>query len=169
MMNNVDEPIFDAEFDDDPAGTPHNPDLADQIRDLLGQQPYCILCTQGQGQPYGSLIAFAFTEDLKQLYFTTSRATRKYRLLSECQRIALVVDSRCQHQANFMQVEAVTITAKATHIESGSEFEEGIHLLKQRHSYITEFLEATSTELFRADVVRYFHVTRFQEVSQWIP
>jgi len=168
-MNNIDEPIFEAEFNPDKIRSDANPDLAAQIRQLISGQSFGILCTQGQRQPYGSLIAYAFTEDLKHFFFKTQIATRKFKLLSECQRVALVVDSRCQHREDLTSVAAATITGKAIHIETGEEYQKGVNLLRNRHPYIAHFLEAESTALFRIDVVRYFHVGRFQEVSQWIP
>ena len=168
-MNMIDEPLFDAEFDQRDIKSYQDPDIADQIRRLVSQQPFCILCTQGQNQPYGSLIAYAFTDDLRHFFFITQTATRKFRLLNECQRVALVIDSRCLHQDDMTQVDAVTITGKAIHIPSGSDYDKGVRMLKNRHPYLATFMEAASTALFRIDVVRYFHVTRFQEVSQWIP
>ncbi|MDO8834221.1 MAG: pyridoxamine 5'-phosphate oxidase family protein, partial [Vicinamibacterales bacterium] len=59
-------------------------DLGRTIRRLLDGQRYGVLCTQGQGQPYGSLVAYATTPDLDSAVFATQKATRKYRLLSEC-------------------------------------------------------------------------------------
>ena len=165
----LDEPIFDTEFDQKQIKISQNPNLADQIRRLVNQQSFCILCTQGESQPYGSLIAYTFSDDLKHFFFTTPKATRKFKLLSECQRVALVIDSRCQHLDDMTQVDAVTITGKAVQIQAGTDYEKGIDMLKNRHPYLADFLESTSTALFRIDVVRYFHVTRFQEVSQWIP
>jgi len=35
-----------------------------RITRLIESQPFAVLCTQGQGQPYGSLVAYAVTEDL---------------------------------------------------------------------------------------------------------
>lgn len=168
-MYNIDEPIFEAEFDGKNIESSENSDLADEIKKLVSGQSFCILCTQGQNQPYGSLIAYAFTDDLKHYFFTTPRATRKFKLLNECQHVALVIDSRCQHQDDMTQVSAVTITGRATQIQAEEDFQKGIDLLKKRHSYLEKFLNSESTALFRIDVVRYFHVTRFQEVSQWIP
>ncbi|UCE05036.1 MAG: pyridoxamine 5'-phosphate oxidase family protein [bacterium] len=165
----LDEPIFDFEFDQTAIKVSQNHNLVDQIRQLVDQQSFCILCTQGGSQPYGSLIAYAFTDDLKHFFFTTPKVTRKFKLLSECQRVALVIDSRCQHLDDMTQVDAVTITGKATQIQTGVDYEQGISLLKSRHPYLANFLKSASTALFRIDVVRYFHVTRFQEVSQWIP
>ena len=52
------------------------------IRRLIDNQPYAVLCTQGQGQPYGSLVAYSMTSDLAWAVFATTKATRKFRLLS---------------------------------------------------------------------------------------
>ena len=135
----------------------------------MSQQSFCILSTQGQEQPYGSLIAYAYTNDLKQYFFSTQLATRKYKLLQGCEHVALVIDNRCQHLDNMMQVEAITITGNAKHIKSGPDYETGLNLLRNRHPYLNDFLGSASTALFQIDVVRYFHVTRFQMVSQSVP
>jgi uncharacterized protein YhbP (UPF0306 family) len=168
-MNHLDEPLFDAEIDQKEIKSSRDPDLAARIRKLISRQSFGILCTQGRNQPYGSLIAYAFTEDLKHFFFTTPVATRKFKLLSACRRVALVIDSRCQHTDDMTRVDAVTLTGKATQIPSGADYTRGVGLLKSRHPYMAHFLDAASTALFRIDVVRFLHVTRFQEVSQWIP
>jgi nitroimidazol reductase NimA-like FMN-containing flavoprotein (pyridoxamine 5'-phosphate oxidase superfamily) len=169
QMNTIDEPLFDPEFNKAETKDKQNSDLAGHIRRLVNEQAFCVLCTQGQKQPYGSLIACAFTEDLKHFFFKTQIATRKYKLLKECQHVSLVIDSRCQHQEDMTEVEAVTITGKAERLQKGADYELGIRLLRSRHAYLSTFLDSASTALFRINVVRYFHVTRFQEVSQWIP
>jgi len=168
-MNSFDEPIFDLEFEPNKLPASQNSDLRDRIRRLVSQQSFCVLCTQGENQPYGSLIAFAFTDNLKHCFFTTPIATRKYKLLSECPQVALVIDSRCQHPDDLSQIAAVTITGKASRLPSGADFDQGIALLKNRHLYLTNFLESAAMALFRIEAAHYFYVTRFQEVAQWIP
>jgi nitroimidazol reductase NimA-like FMN-containing flavoprotein (pyridoxamine 5'-phosphate oxidase superfamily) len=146
-----------------------DPAIRERIRALLEQQPFAVLCTQGEGQPYGSVIAFAFSEDLRSVAFCTPVATRKYRLLSECKNVALVVDSRCQHLDNMMEVAALTATGHAVQLEGGPEYERWAARLVARHPQLRAFVAAPSSALFRLDIVRYLHVTRFQEVHQWIP
>ena len=90
-------------------------------------------------------------------------------LLQECPQVALVIDSRCQHRDDMTRIEALTITGKAIQIQPGTAREHGAAMLKERHPYLTDFLDSSSTALFRIDVVRCIYVTRFQEVSQWIP
>ena len=57
------------------------PELPERIRDLVEGEPFAVLATQGDAQPYGSVIALAVSADLTQAAFCTSRATRKYSLL----------------------------------------------------------------------------------------
>ena len=128
-----------------------------------------LLCVQGGGQPYGALVAFAFSEDLCTAVFTTQRATRKYRLLSACSRVAVVIDDRPGKIGALMETEAVTATGNATLLTPGPELERQAELLIARHRYLEPFVLSPSCAVFRVDVTRYFHVVRFQEVSQWIP
>jgi len=143
--------------------------LPERIRQLVDSEHYGVLCTQGDGQPYGSLIAFAFSDDLKKAVFATPTTTRKYRLLSQSPNVALVVDSRTRSPEEMHQIEAITVTGQAVELESGQEFDKWAKLLVDQHRQLKPFVEADTTALFRIDVVRYFHVTRFQEVRQWIP
>ena len=93
-----------------------------RIRRLVQSQPFAVLCTQGQGQPYGSLVAYAMTDDLAHAVFATPKATRKFRLLSECDHVALVIDNRPDFPNQLMAVEAVTATGRAAMVEEGDEF-----------------------------------------------
>jgi nitroimidazol reductase NimA-like FMN-containing flavoprotein (pyridoxamine 5'-phosphate oxidase superfamily) len=145
------------------------PQLVTRIRSLVTEQLYGVLCTQGQGQPYGSLIAFAFSDDLSRAVFSTPIATRKYHLLTECDRVSLVVDNRPQFPHDMMKVEALTATGRATEIPRGPDFQEHERLLVGRHSQLESFVRAASCALFRIDIFRFFHVGRFQEVGQWAP
>ncbi|MFZ5828663.1 MAG: pyridoxamine 5'-phosphate oxidase family protein [Planctomycetota bacterium] len=143
--------------------------LASQIGYLVREQPYGILCTQSQSQPYGSLVALAATDDLTTFVFATPITTRKYRFLSECDHVAVVIDSRSSDSNDLMQVQSVTATGRAHVVPSGLDFEHWAGLLLERHPHLTAFVRAESTALVRIEVVRYFHVCRFQEVRQWIP
>ena len=90
-------------------------------------------------------------------------------MLCECESVALVVDSRSQFPENMMKVEAITATGRALQLDPGSEFDRWADLLARRHPQLRAFVYAPSSALFRVDVVRYLHVSRFQEVRQWIP
>jgi uncharacterized protein YhbP (UPF0306 family) len=165
-MNNSDEPLFD---DNGIKDNPGSPAVRERIRQLADKQPYAVLCVQGEGQPYGALVAFVFSEDLRYAVFVTPIATRKYRLLSECDHVALVIDDRPNKADELMEIEAVTVTGRSQLIERGGEFDQWAGLLISRHPYLESFVRAPSCALFRVDVLRFLHVARFQEVNQWIP
>lgn len=166
----IDEPVLGPEFHQPfPGPREGEAKLVDAIRDLVDNQPFAVLCTQGEGQPYGSVVAFAASQDLHRFVFATPVATRKYRLLSDCDRVALVIDNRGQFPEDMMKVEAITITGQARQVPPGPELERWGGLLVARHPYLRSFVKAPSTALFRVDVVRVLHVTRFQEVRQWLP
>ncbi len=148
---------------------PDDSDLPEQIGRLVRERPYGVLCTQARSQPYGSLVALGSTDDLTAFVFATPTATRKYRLLSECDHVALVIDSRSGAPGELMDVEAVTVTGRARQVPRGPEFDRCAGLLRGRHPHLASFVHAESSALFRIDVIRYFYVCRFQEVRQWVP
>ena len=142
----------------------------EKIKKLVREQFFFILCTQGEGQPYGSLIAYAFKDDLKKLFFATSKNTRKYKLLSKCPKVAIVIDSRCKNQDEFIKIDVLTATGNTIKIEKNEkDFKKDISLLKNRHPYLNKFLESNNTVLFCLDVEKYIYVTHFQEVFEWKP
>jgi len=168
-MNNPDEPLINnSDMSESPLATAA-PAVRESIQQLVDKQPYAVLCVQGNGQPYGALVAYAFSDDLRHAVFVTPVATRKYRLLSECDHVALVIDNRSNKADNLMEIEAVTVTGRSQMIERGREFDRLSGLLVTRHPYLKSFVKAATCALFRVDVVRFLHVARFQEVSQWVP
>ena len=164
-----DEPLFPDDEPQLPVSSDPGSQLAKSIRRLVTEQLYGVLCTQGQGQPYGSMIAFAFAADLSAVVFATPTATRKYRLLKGNRNVALVVDNRPSFPENMMKVEAITVTGLASEIQRGPEFKKCSRLLVARHPQLESFVNASSCGLFVVEVLRFFHVSRFQEVAQWIP
>jgi len=148
----------------------NNEEKIKKIIKLVSEQFFFILCTQGEGQPYGSLIAYAFQDDLKKFFFATSKNTRKYKLLSKCPKVAVVIDGRCKNQDEFMKIDVLTATGNAMQLaKTEKDFKKDISLLKNRHPYLNKFLESNNTVLFCLDVENYIYVTHFQEVFEWKP
>ena len=167
-MKNPGDPTSEQDDIMNSPGTTVDPAVQERVRHLAESQPYAVLCTQGDGQPYGSLVAFAFSQDLRHAVFVTPIATRKYRLLSECEHVALVIDNRPNNPDQLMEIEAVTGTGRSQMIERGDEFDQWAGLLVTRHPYLEAFVNASSCALFRIDIERFLHVGRFQEVNRLI-
>jgi nitroimidazol reductase NimA-like FMN-containing flavoprotein (pyridoxamine 5'-phosphate oxidase superfamily) len=167
----TDEPLLESAAPGKPSGSDSAEEHAsrDQVARLVREQPYAVLCTQGGGQPYGSLVALAVTDDLSSAVFATPITTRKYRLLCDCDHVALVIDSRSRSIDDMMEIEAVTATGRAKQVSPGAEFEQDAKLLVGQHPQLEFFVRSPTTALFHVDIIRYLHVTRFQEVRQWTP
>ena len=147
----------------------NNLDMTDRIRTLIDGQLFAVLCTQGDGQPYGSVVAYAASPDLKSIVFSTPMNTHKYRLLCACDRVALVIDSRPMMPDQIMDGEALTATGRAVRVPPGNEFDHLAALLASRHPKLADFVGDPSSALFRIDIDQYVYVTQFQEVHRWRP
>ena len=147
---------------------PQKSNLKVTLKKLLKSSLYGVLATQYKSQPYTSLLAYAFTGDLRNIIFVTPQTTRKYKLLNNCKRVAFQVDNRGNSPKNIMHIESITATGQANLIKFESpEYKSFVKLLIKRHSYLKEFIESPSCCIFSINIVRYFHVIRFQEVSEW--
>ncbi|NIN00348.1 MAG: pyridoxamine 5'-phosphate oxidase family protein [candidate division Zixibacteria bacterium] len=135
------------------------------LKELFTTQPLAVLSTQNEGQPYASLVAFATSEDLKQLFFATTRATRKYGNLSSDPRVAMLVDSRSNEVSDFRWAMAVTATGKVEEVE-GQEKERVLQIYLAKHPHLDDFVSSPSCALLKIRVERYYVATRFQNVTE---
>ena len=140
--------------------------VAGDIRKLLAQQPLAVLATQGDGQPYTSLMAYAYTDDLSVIVVATSMATRKHRNITGESRVALLVDDRSNSQGDFHKGLALTIVGEALEV-ADHERESYSELYLKRHPALTEFLLQPSTAFFKIEVQNYLLVSSFQEVVEY--
>ncbi len=136
------------------------------IRELLVFQRLAVLSTQDHGQPYINLIAFAATDDLKYFYFATNRTTRKYANLMADSRASLLIDSRTNQEADFVNAAALTALGKVWEL-LGREREQALPVYLNKHPYLKDFVMSPTCSLLRLKVDKYILVTRFQEVREW--
>ncbi len=140
-----------------------------EIRELCSEQPFAVLATQGDGQPYTNLISFAFSENFEHLVFATPAQTRKYVLISKNNKVSLLIDNRDRYPESINLIRAVTVTGKAKILEDPEQIEKWSGLLVKKHSYLEKFIKSSTSGLILVDIIRFFYVRRFQEVYQWIP
>jgi nitroimidazol reductase NimA-like FMN-containing flavoprotein (pyridoxamine 5'-phosphate oxidase superfamily) len=139
--------------------------LREFLKDLFSSQRLAVLATQNQRQPYGNLVAFMATDDLKYLLFATTRATRKYANISRNPRIAMVVDTRSNQEADFHQAAAVTATGVVKEAV-GPQKRRFQKLYLSKHPYLKEFVSSPACALLRMDVETYYVVRQFQNVVE---
>lgn len=135
------------------------------INGLFESQPLTVLATISDGQPYTSLVAFSSSKDLKELYFATTRATRKYANLMANPRVALLMDNRSNKPSDFRRAMAVTALGRAEEPKS-KETKNIEKLFLAKHPQLEEFLASPTCALVKIQVRTYYLVTRFQDVIE---
>lgn len=138
--------------------------LRQLLRDIFALQKLCVLATQGSGQPYGSLVAFAETGDLKHILFATRRDTRKYSNVAADRRVALLIDSRSNEPANFRNAVAVTALGSAAEVK-GNRRNRLVKVFLDKHPYLEAFVNSPETALCRVAVEEYV-VARLKGVDK---
>lgn len=135
--------------------------IKENLRDLLNEQRFAVIATQGKNEPYTDLVTFLVTNDLTKIYFPTSKTTKKYENISGNARISILFDNRGNTPADIEN--AMTVTAVGTTKET---FEKQINtLFSQKHPYLTAFVNSPDTIMIEIDVEKYIVVNNFQNVN----
>jgi heme iron utilization protein len=143
-------------------------EMREIVQSLLESQRLGVLSTLMSGRPYSNLIAFAATDDLRDIFFATTRATRKFANLSADPRVALLMDNRSNQETDFGEASAVTVLGTAEEV-LGPEREKYLQFYLKKHPYLEEFVTAPTCALVRVKVEKYIMVTQFQEVREVYP
>ena len=139
--------------------------LREFLKNLFASQRLAVLATQSKKQPYGNLVAFVATNDLKHLLFATTRATRKYANISENPKVAMVIDNRSNQEADFHQSAAVTATGAVKEVE-GLKKKPLLRLYLSKHPYLKDFVSSPTCALLKMNVETYYVVRHFQDVME---
>jgi heme iron utilization protein len=140
-------------------------ELEQLLRKLFSFQLLAVLGTQSQTGPYGSLVAFYATDDLKRLLFATARLTRKYDNLTKTPQVAMVIDNRSNKGEDFHEAIAVTAIGKANEV-GGQEKEHFKGLYLAKHPGLFDFLQSPDCALLKIEVETYYIVREFQQVTE---
>lgn len=141
-------------------------EMQEKILHLLSNQKLAVLSTQRDGQPYLSLMAFAYTSDLKNIVVATGKSTRKHQNIVQESRVSLLIDNRSNSENDFHAAIALTVMGKAQLIED-SERQGYQELYLSRHPSLEKFLDSPKTAFFRILVYHYLLVSSFQNVMEY--
>jgi hypothetical protein len=141
-------------------------ELTKLLKKLFSNQLLAVLGTQSKIGPYGNLVAFAATDDLKYILFATTRSTRKYDNLVATPRVSLVMDNRSNDEDDFHEAVAVTAIGdvKEPH---GSERDPLQKIFLSKHPYLMDFVTAPTCALLKVEVETYYIVRHFQQVMEF--
>lgn len=135
------------------------------VRDLFARQRLGVLATHGPDHPYASLVAVHAGDDLRHLYFATTRATRKFHFLTRDPNVAMLVDSRSEDDLDFHGAVAVTAVGTARELE-GDERAARLAVFLDRYPHLRGFAGAPTSALVELKVRTYYLVSRFQNVTE---
>lgn len=142
-----------------------DPTLFTVLQELFKSQRSAALATQQEGQPYLSLMAFAFSPDLTHLIVVTDRHTRKYANLMAESRVALLIDNRSNVPADTEEAMAVTVLGRAAEALP-EERQSFLLLFLAKHPHLEAFANSPTSALIKVKVDTYVVVQRFQEVRE---
>jgi len=135
------------------------------LRELFRSQLFAALATQQLTRPYNNLVAYATTDDLKNIIFATRRATNKYSNLLSNNNVSVLIDNRTNRDSDFRNAVAVTAIGVAEEVrESELENLRSLYLIK--HHNLEKFVHSPDSALFKIKVKRYYVVRNFQEVRE---
>ena len=140
-------------------------EIKKQIQELFITQNLAVLSTHDAGQPYASLIAFVGKPDLKDIFFATPRATRKYANLKADPRVAILINNSENKTTDFHRAISVTATGTAQEVAE-SDRNEFVKAYLSKHSHLKDFIHSPSTAWIRVTIDRYYLVKHFQKVIQ---
>ena len=141
-------------------------EILESIESLLRSQHLGVLATQGNEYPYCTLVAYAISEDLREIIFATLRDTRKYRNIKKTPSVSLLIDSRTNQVNDFKDVEALTAVGSAEEISD--ELKSGyLRSYLEKHPSLDGFAKAPDCALMKIQVAKYILVQHFQNVTEY--
>ena len=108
-------------------------------------------------------MAFASTDDLKHLLFTTSRKTVKYRNIVAESRVAILVDSRSNQDSDFLKAVAVTASGIAKEVK-GDERDRLLGIYLAKHPNLSDFANSPENALVKVSI-RDYEISTFDSTS----
>jgi hypothetical protein len=132
-------------------------------------EPFAVLATEDRHGPYASLVAYALVPGQTSIVIATPRNSRKYRNLVKRRHVALLIDRRPAEGGALMEADALTVLGEALPVRRGEGWKELAQAYEQKHPYLHDFLEAKTTALVKIAITEAVYVTRFQQVSTWLP
>ena len=141
------------------------PDIKKNLQKLCKTQTLAVLCTHNQSGSYGSLVAFANTDDLREIVFATLRTTKKYANLTGDKNVAMLLDNRSNKTSDFRKATAATVLGEVREVARRRNSRH-LKLYLGKHPHLKEFIESPGCALMVMTVEKYYLVNRFQQVVE---
>jgi len=91
--------------------------ITERLKELNRTQYCAVLATLNNGNPYTSLVNFAFTPDYTSILFATPKATSKYRSILKMHNVALLIEAT-QEGCHLLYVRALILSYSSASVSS---------------------------------------------------
>jgi heme iron utilization protein len=139
------------------------PLLEYKLKKLFVSQKLGVLATQQKTNPYASLVAFACSENMRQIVFATLKATRKFANIISNPSVAFFIDNRSNRAIDFRKAIGVTALGSVRQIHKNKN-SKLMKLYLSKHPQLDSFLDSPSCAFLCIDVKSFYIVERFQNV-----
>lgn len=133
------------------------------LAQLLKKQKFGVIATQGDSSPYTNLVSFFSSEDLKNIFFTTSRNTKKYENILKNSRISILIDNRDNSESDIKN--AIVVTAIGSAFEQERHLDIHKELFLKKHPYLSDFVDSSDSALINISVDKYILVNGFENIN----
>ncbi|MFO7729835.1 MAG: pyridoxamine 5'-phosphate oxidase family protein [Spirochaetia bacterium] len=139
-------------------------EIRKMVAELLSEQLFAVLSTQGEQLLHSALVAFAPAADMRQLVFVTPRQTRKFENILEHNYVSLFVDNRKNDITDLQRLIGVEARGEAEEVDSRyhNYYKE---LLTAKFPQLNWFMDSPGSAIMKINVQRYDVVHHFQNVS----
>jgi general stress protein 26 len=134
------------------------------LMQIMEAQRFAVLATMSNQQPYSNLVAFAVSDDLRQIVFTTNRDTQKYRNILSNNKITLLIDNRCNSLSDFTRALAITVLGVASEL-NGDNSDKLVQSYLYKHPSLGEFLQRPDIAIIKVLVTDYI-IARFDRAER---
>lgn len=136
------------------------------VEETLRAQRFAVLATEHGGQPHTSFVAITPVDGFRQLIFATYRRTRKYRNLTQNDKVAVLIDGQQVNSSGLTEGFVLTALGQAEEISGeASEAARRAHLAW--HPDLASFVQSTNCALVRVTVREYQVVGAIDDVRWW--
>lgn len=143
----------------------HTDSISEEINQILRSRLTAVLATQGKEGPWTTLVSFSASEDMKTLWFATSRVTRKFANLNWNSNVSMLIDTRTNSVSDLYSASALTAIGHARELND-IERENALALMKEQHGYLYTFLSSPTVAIIQVNIRKYILVTNFQNVRE---
>lgn len=137
----------------------------EEIKELLNNQLFGVIATNGVKYPYSTLVGFAPNEDYRELIFATIRDTRKFKNIDKESSVSFLIDNRTNDTIDIQDAVALTMLGNAYEINS-NEYKKCQSILLRKHPYLREFVLTPNCVLIKIIIDKYILVSKFQNVIE---